>query len=82
MSDSIKITDNSEYSKRVGGKLLERLNVVATEAIRLKNIIDTAKTPLKKMFYKEKLIKNSLKAEKLIKTLELVRLASEQDTQE
>ena len=72
------ISTNVNYN-RIGANLLGKLNHKASEAIKIKNLIDTAKTRLKKEFYMKKLIKNSLEAEKIIKALEMVRLTTEQD---
>ena len=56
-------------ANRIANKILEQLNEVSDTGIRLKNLIDTAKTDLKKQYYRKKLQKNSLRAEKLIKAL-------------
>lgn len=60
-------------SGRITKQLVGRLNVVAAEAIRLKKLIDGAKTDLKKTYYRKKLVKNSLIAERIIKSIELLR---------
>ncbi len=60
-------------SGRIVKQLVERLNTVATEAIRLKKLIDGAKTGLKKTYYRKKLVKNSMIAERIIKSIELLR---------
>lgn len=60
-------------SGRIVKQLVERLNTVATEAIRLKKLIDGAKTDLKKTYYRKKLVKTSLIAERIIKSIELLR---------
>lgn len=59
-------------SDRIGTRLSNSLNVIAQEAIRLKQLIDTAKTDLKKQYYRKKLKRVSFEGERIIRAISLL----------